>query len=111
MLKQPCINRTVLAAASELSTHPPILATAMADAPVIFVVDSEGESEAESEGRHRGDYDIDGNLIMHPNEDLPDAHNEPLAPDDPDDDPREAGRTPADVLCTCANHKVRCVRA
>jgi hypothetical protein len=82
-----------------------------ADAPPFIVVDSEGESESESEGRPRGDYDIDGNLIMHPNEDFPDAHHQPLAPDDPDDDPGEAGRTPADVLCTCANHKVRCVRA
>jgi hypothetical protein len=85
------------------------------DAPHIVIHDDSDDDVAYDDHR-RADYDIDGVRIIHPDDAHPDAHNAPTAPDDDDDDddlddPREAGRTPADVLCTCANHDVRCVRA
>ncbi len=89
------------------SPHLPEASPVMA-APHIVIQDESDDDDAYDDHR-RASYDIDGNLIAHPDEANPDAHNAPTAPDDVDDldDPREAGRTPADVLCTCANHDVR----
>ena len=78
------------------------------DTPYTFIQDDSGQDDAFDDHR-RAAYDIDGNLIHHPAEAHSNAHNAHTTPDDPDDldDPREAGRTPAEVLCTGANHDVR----